>query len=156
MQEGDKPTCWKIKDMKIYIAIDGDGVGTKLSNLINTKANDDTIRQYAHGVADEMAAFAQRVEGLGGKTILCSGDSVLVCCDGAKVSEALKGLKLCTYATYSAGTGRSIKEAALNLQYAKLNGKNQTWHFQKQKPFWLWLRIESPIRKISKYAAGHF
>lgn len=142
--------------MRIYIALDGDGVGTQLSNLINAQANDDTIRQYAHGVANEMLVFSQRAETLGAKTILCSGDSVLVACDGAVVAEVLKGLKKCTFATYSAGTGRSIKEAALSLQYAKLNGKNQTWHFQRHKPFRLRMRIEGPLRVMSKYAAGHF
>lgn len=142
--------------MGIYIALDGDGVGTQLSNLINTKANDDTIRQYAHGVAEEMQIFSKRAESFGAKTILCSGDSVLISCEGSLVSKILQGLKKCTFATYSAGTGRSIQEAALCLQYAKLNGKNQTWHFQQHKPWRLRMRIEGPLRVISKYAAGHF
>jgi hypothetical protein len=141
--------------MKIYIAIDGDGVGTKLGQLIESQASDIQVRDFAQGVADEMNTFASRAKNLGATVVLCSGDSVLLSCKG-NVSEILRGLKDTKKATYSAGTGRTAKEAALNLQYAKLNGKNQTWHFQKKKPFWLWLRIESPIRKLSKYAAGHF
>ena len=142
--------------MKVYIAIDGDGVGTKLSYLIQSESGDKIISSYAHGVAEEMAVFARKVEGMGGKSIMCSGDSVLGAIDAAKVSEALSMLKNMEYATYSAGTGRTIKEAALCLQYAKLNGKKQTWHWQKAKPFWLKLRIESPFKALSKYAKGHF
>lgn len=142
--------------MKTYIAIDGDGVGTQLGKLIEREASDEVVRAFAQGVADEMLSFSNRAENLGAKVILCSGDSVLLSCEGEQVSQVLKGLKDTRKATYSAGTGRSPKEAALFLQYAKINGKNQTWHFQKKKPFWLWLKIESPLRVLSKYAAGHF
>lgn len=143
--------------MKIYIALDGDGVGTKLSALIESKANDNVISHFAHGVANEMIALSKNAELIGGKTILCAGDSVLISIDSSKISDVLRLLKDCKFSTYSGGTGRTIKEAALNLQYAKLNGKNQTWHFQKEKPLWLKLRIENRFFSLlSKYSKGHF
>jgi hypothetical protein len=145
-----------VKKMKVYIAIDGDGVGTRLGELVSTGANDQTIRKFAQGVADEMASFAKKAEKLGAFIILCSGDSVLLSVEGGNVSKVLKGLKETNLTTYSGGVGRTAKEAALMLQYAKLNGKNQTWHFKKRKPLNLWFRIESPLRVLSKYAAGHF
>lgn len=141
---------------KAYIAIDGDGVGTQLGELVSIGASDATIRDFAQGVAHEMRDFAKRAESFGAFVILCSGDSVLLTCEPGQVSEVLKGLKQVKKATYSGGVGRSAKEAALMLQYAKMNGKNQTWRWQKPKPLLMWLRIESPFRVLSKYASGHF
>lgn len=139
-----------------YIAIDGDGVGTRLGQLVRSGANDEIIASFATGVADEMVTFARKAEGHGAFVILCSGDSVLLSCEGGKVSDILRGLKDTRLCTYSGGVGRTSKEAALMLQYAKMNGKNQTWHWKKKKPLLMRLRIESPLRILSKYAAGHF
>ena len=142
--------------MKIFIAIDGDGVGTKLGKLISDGVDSITIKSFAMGVAEEMTQFAARAEELGATTILCAGDSVLLEAPAHLTSQILRGLKEVKHCTYSGGTGRSIAEATLSLQYAKLNGKAQTWHYQKEKPFFLWLRIESWFSKFSKYAKGHF
>lgn len=141
--------------MKTYIAIDGDGVGTRLGELVQGGYPDAVIAAFAGGVASEMKKFSARAKEHGAYIILCSGDSVLLSCEGNKISAILSGLTQCKLCTYSAGTGRTAREAALSLQYAKMNGKAQTWHYQSAKPFWLRLRIEI-FPGLSKYAAGHF
>ncbi len=120
--------------MSIYIALDGDNVGTKLSALI-AEGNDELVSAFARGVANDMQSYANAIEGIGGRILLCSGDSVLYTIEESKATEAIALLE-CTYCTFTIGVGRTIQEAHLCLNYGKFLGKNCVHTWKCQHPSW--------------------
>jgi len=144
--------------MKIYIAVGGDNVGSKLSELVRRDEPDKMIAHLADGVAQEMREFSAKAQQqFNAQTVICAGDSVLLTVEGKETSNVLRLLKEVQFTTYSAGTGKTCSEAALNLQYAKISGKARTWHWQQCKPWLLKLQVENQIFSFfGKYTKGHF
>lgn len=115
----------------VYIAINGDDVGTRIGNAI---ANDDhqdlanassTIDQ-AHKKIDEWA------EGVGGKKITGSGDEAiyLVPDDAlAHMDSVRQDYQDSSGHGLTVGVGASMSQASKALIYGKMNGKNQTIHY---------------------------
>lgn len=115
----------------VYIAINGDDVGTRIGNAI---ANDDhqdlanasaTIDQ-AHKKIDEWA------DGVGGKKITGSGDEAiyLVPDDAlAHMDSIRQDYQDSSGHGLTVGVGASMSQASKALIYGKMNGKNQTIHY---------------------------
>ena len=115
----------------VYLAVNGDDVGTRIGNAI---ANDDhqdlanassTIDQ-AHKKIDEWA------EGIGGKKITGSGDEAiyLVPDDAlAQMDSIRQDYQESSGHGLTVGVGASMSQASKALIYGKMNGKNQTIHY---------------------------
>ncbi len=120
--------------MNLYIALDGDNVGTKLAELIN-EGNDLKVANFASGVANDMQRYASNVESIGARVLLCSGDSVLYTISEHDAKEALNLLDA-NFCTYTIGVGRTIQEAHLMLNYGKFLGKNCIHTWKDKHPTW--------------------
>lgn len=125
--------------MKLYIALDGDNVGAMLSELIQ-EGNDQKVASFAKGVADDMQHYANEVERLGAKVLLCSGDSVLYTISEHSAAKAI-GLLNPEFCTYTIGVGRTIQESHRMLNYGKFLGKNCIHTWKDQHPSWFSFRV---------------
>lgn len=125
--------------MKLYIALDGDNVGTRLSELIN-EGNDLKVAGFAKGVADDMQRYTNAVKSIGATVLLCSGDSVLYTISEHDAKQALSLLDA-EFCTYTIGVGRTIQEAHLMLNYGKFLGKNCTHTWKDSHPTWFSFKL---------------
>ena len=120
--------------MSLYIAFDGDNVGSNLSALI-AEGDDSAVKAYSSGVAAEMQYVASHAETMSAEVLMCSGDSLLFKVESL---EAAKNVLRAFYArpnrfvTYSVGVAPTLQQAHACLNYAKLAGKNREhWWFDK-------------------------
>lgn len=133
----------------LYVAFDGDNVGSRLSQLIEL-GNDDELAQYAYGVAGEMEETAAAAERIGAKVLMCSGDSLLFRMETEKqVHQILQTFhnRKKKFVTYSIGVGRTVQEAHTKLLHAKLLGKNRVVWWREKMPMWVFVRetVRHPI-----------
>ncbi len=120
--------------MNLYIALDGDNVGSKLSELIK-EGDDLKVATFANGVAEDMLRYANQVRELGASVLLCSGDSLLYTISEENLKKAISLLDT-DFCTYTIGVGRTIQEAHLMLNYGKFMGKNCIHTWKDKHPNW--------------------
>jgi midasin len=116
----------------IYVAINGDDVGERIGNAI---AQDDHegLASASSSIKGAHDSVDQWAESVGGKKITGSGDEAIYLLP----EEALNDLDSIrdSYKEQSGhgltvGVGSSMSEASKALIYGKLNGKNQTVHYE--------------------------
>lgn len=116
----------------IYIAINGDDVGTRIGQAI---ASDDHqgLESASQSIKQAQDMVQQWVEGNGGKVVTSSGDEGIYAIPESLASE-LDSIKdqyqQLSGHSLTIGTGQSMSEASKALIYGKLNDKNQIVHYE--------------------------
>ncbi len=116
----------------IYIAINGDDVGNRIGEAI---ANDDHegLSQASSAIQGAHDNIDQWVDSIGGKKISSAGDDAIYLVPEQAVND-LDGVRE-QYKQESGhgltvGVGPSMSQASKALIYGKLNGKDQTIHYE--------------------------
>lgn len=116
----------------VYIAINGDDVGTTIGQAIAADDHEG-VQSTSQAVKDAHGTIAEWVEQQGGQEVTSSGD------EGVYIvpEEALDQLEEITAQyeegaghTLTVGVGGSMSEASKALIYGKLNGKNQIVEYE--------------------------
>ena len=116
----------------IYIAVNGDDVGSRIGQAI---ANDDHegLTQASSSIQGAHDSIDQWVNSIGGKKISSAGDDAIYMVPEQAVND-LDGIRE-SYKEQSGhgltvGVGPSMSQASKALIYGKLNGKDQTIHYE--------------------------
>lgn len=108
----------------MYIAIDGDNVGSEIERLIVLCRAQELI-DYWGKVSNIIAGLKARLISDGAQVIICGGDTILAQMDEKLSAELLYGIFLPrTLISFSVGTGDTMLEAHIALKTAKASGKN--------------------------------
>ncbi len=105
----------------MYIAIDGDSVGTRLQQLILEEKLEE-LRCFSNSVKDTLFRFVQVLEKHGGIVYMDGGDNVFAECNrecaqivAEYVSVENKRNRIC----YSLAIGENTQDTYIGLKYAK-------------------------------------
>lgn len=115
----------------VYIAINGDDVGTRIGNAI---ANDDheDLASATQSIDDAHKAIDEWAKMMGGKKITGSGDEAIYLVPQkalSKVDGMRQNYQDASGHGLTVGVGASMSQASKALIYGKMNGKNQTIHY---------------------------
>ncbi|MBD3311010.1 MAG: mCpol domain-containing protein [Candidatus Magasanikbacteria bacterium] len=141
----------------LYLAFDGDNVGSQLSQLIEL-GEDRELAAYAAGVQEEMFETARAAERIGATVLMCSGDSLLFRLEHKSQAERILYTfrhRKKRFVTHSVGVGRTVQEAHKKLMHAKLAGKNRVCWYYEPAPLGR-LVIESLLHPLVALKNFHF
>lgn len=116
----------------IYIAINGDDVGSRIGDAI---ANDDheALAQASSSIQNAHDTVDQWIESIGGKKISSAGDDAIYLAPEQAVNDldsVREQYKQESGHGLTVGVGASMSQASKALIYGKMNGKNQTIHYE--------------------------
>lgn len=112
---------------KVYLAVNGDKVGSKISETI--MSNDpEAVREMSAKFNQSHAEIDQWVEKNGGRVISASGDEALYEIEDSKLSEVerlMSNYESKTGHTMTAGVGNDLMEAVKAMVYGKMHDPGQ-------------------------------
>jgi hypothetical protein len=116
----------------MYLTIDGDDIGRKITACY-IENNEEKLNE----LSTSLSAAVQRISDLlrteGFKLIFSAADGVVGSSDDPQVDFSELYRKIQSLAppgiTFSAGVGKSLRDAYLALTYAKSSGKNSIVNF---------------------------
>lgn len=116
----------------IFIAINGDDVGSRIGQAI---ANDDHdgLTQATSAIQNAHDSIDQWINSVGGKKISSAGDDAIYMVPDQAVNdldEIREQYKQESGHGLTVGVGASMSQASKALIYGKMNGKNQTIHYE--------------------------
>ncbi len=116
----------------IYIAINGDDVGSRIGDAI---ANDDHegLAQASSSIQNAHDSIDQWVDSIGGKKVTSAGDDAIYLVPEQAVNDLdsiREDYKQQSGHGLTVGVGPSMSQASKALIYGKLNGKDQTIHYE--------------------------
>lgn len=120
---------------RIFIALDGDNVGSNLEFLV-IKNDIESLRDFSRKFEESIRWFEGELKRrFHAVTIFSGGDNLLVYAEQEKFSIAeLRDLKEQFYLkcqkTLSIGLGKTPREAYFSLKFAKSSGKNTIINFE--------------------------
>ncbi len=107
----------------MYIAIDGDDVGSEIERLI-LLCQPEALTRYWKSVSRVIANLEERLISWGAKVLLCGGDTILAELAEAPSPQSIYELFSSTLPlSFSVGTGHTMLEAHVALKTAKTSGK---------------------------------
>ena len=105
----------------MYIAIDGDSVGTRLQQYILEERLDE-LKQFSESIKNTLSRFCRFLEDQGGVVYMSGGDNLFGRCTeegvlamAEYVEQENKKQQIC----YSLAAGDSTQDVYLGLNYAK-------------------------------------
>lgn len=116
----------------IYIAINGDDVGARIGAAI-TNDDHEALSQASSSIQNAHDSVDQWIESIGGKKISSAGDDAIYLAPEQAVNDldsVREQYKQESGHGLTVGVGASMSQAAKALIYGKLNGKNQTIHYE--------------------------
>lgn len=116
----------------IYIAVNGDDVGSRIGDAI---ANDDHegLAQASSSIQNAHDSIDQWVDSIGGKKVTSAGDDAIYLVPEQAVNDLdsiREDYKQQSGHGLTIGVGPSMSQASKALIYGKLNGKDQTIHYE--------------------------
>ncbi|WP_455947963.1 mCpol domain-containing protein [Lelliottia jeotgali] len=117
----------------MYITIDGDDVGQRITKCYLTNDR-ESLFELNNKMIEATHAIADYLEKIGFSIIFCGADGVACHADSSSFSvvdifEVITGLgEGC--ATFSAGTGETLRESYVALMAAKSHGKAQIYEYR--------------------------
>lgn len=112
----------------MYVSVDGDDIGKKLTNIIYS-GSEDEITEFSDYVDNFFVEIKKKILEWGGKVIFCAGDSIAYLVDDPAVFKKSLMLMKSGRFNVSVGCGDTIQQAHWALNIAKSLGKNQVQYF---------------------------
>lgn len=107
----------------MFIAIDGDDVGSEIERLI-VLCQPDSLTNFWMSVSKVIAGLEKRLLKRNAKVLLCGGDSILAELGEKPSPKLIHDLFSGTMPlSFSVGTGHTMLEAYVALKTAKASGK---------------------------------
>jgi len=115
----------------VYIALDGDDIGSKIELHIILK-QDDKLAELSQDFKKALTILTNDIEQLGGNIIFSGGDSILARFDKPPSIDQIKScLPDQEKFSFSIGCGKDMLEANIALKMAKSDGKSRWVEFSK-------------------------
>ncbi len=105
----------------MYIAIDGDSVGTRLQQLILEEKLDE-LKYFSDSIKDTLFRFTQILENHGSVVYMSGGDNIFAECSrecAQIVAEYVYRENEKNWICYSLAIGESTQDTYIGLNYAK-------------------------------------
>jgi hypothetical protein len=119
---------------KVYLALNGDNVGSKISETIMSN-NPEEVRKVSANFNQAHAEIDQWVEKNGGRVISASGDEAIYEIDDSKINELSRlasNYESKTGHTLTAGVGSDIMEAVKAMVYGKMHDPGQIIQYDEE------------------------
>lgn len=115
----------------MYVSVDGDDIGKKLTNIIYKKSEEE-ITEFSNYVADYFIRVKEKVLALKGDVIFCAGDSIAFKIEDQNLSKIIDEMQTDRF-NVTIGCGNNIQQAHWALNIAKSLGKDQIAYFDDLK-----------------------
>ncbi len=117
----------------IYITIDGDDIGQRITRCY--LSNDArALEDLNEKMKETTELISKYLENIGFSIIFCGADGVAGCANGLKISDSAIFHEISSiakgFATFSVGTGASLRESYVALMAAKSLGKAQLYNYK--------------------------
>lgn len=116
----------------IYLAVNGDSVGERIGNAI-AQDNHEELQSITSAIQNAHDTIDQWVDSIGGKKISSAGDDAIYLVPEQAVNDLddiREQYKQESGHGLTVGVGPSMSQASKALIYGKLNGKDQTIHYE--------------------------
>jgi hypothetical protein len=118
-----------------FISIDGDDIGRRITSFY-LKNDHQSLSELSNKLEESTKKISEHLQSIGFRIIFCSADGITAYdtqekpCDFKEIFLSIKGLA--PYGiSFSAGTGKSLRESYIALMSAKSNGKDCIHHYSE-------------------------
>ena len=112
----------------MYVSVDGDDIGKKLTNIIYT-CDDKAVTEFSGAVEAFFDNVKKEIEQQNGRVVFCAGDSIAFFIDDESIEDIIPLLQSESF-NVTIGCGRTLQQAHWALNIGKSLGKNRVMNFE--------------------------